>query len=68
MKAYAPTVVVCFTADPDDNWFVKAPTRIDAEALYLRLIAEEKVRPPLYRVICQAKIDQHDGFPSDAIH
>jgi hypothetical protein len=33
-----------------------------AERTYLMAIARDKARPPLYRIICQFKVDQHEAY------
>jgi hypothetical protein len=33
-----------------------------AEGTYLAAIEQEKAKPPLYRIICQFKVDQHEAY------
>ena len=61
MKNHAPTIILCYTADPADSWFVQANTRGIAEGTYLSAIAQEKAKPPLYRIVCQYKVDQYEA-------
>jgi hypothetical protein len=62
MKAHAPTIILCYPADRTESWFVQGSTRGIAEGTYLAVIAQEKAKPPLYRVICQFKVDQHEAY------
>jgi hypothetical protein len=48
--------------DRADWWFAQGDTRAIAERTYLAAIAQEKKRPPLYRIICQFKVDQHEAY------
>jgi hypothetical protein len=40
---------------------VQGNTRGIAEGTYLSAIAQEKARPPLYRIVCQYKVDQYEA-------
>ena len=62
MKAHAPTIILCYPADQADWWFTQGNTRAIAERTYLTAIHQNKARPPLYRIICQFKVDQHEAY------
>jgi hypothetical protein len=62
MKAHQPTIILCYPADEADWWFTQGNTRAIAERTYLMAIARDKARPPLYRIICQFKVDQHEAY------
>jgi hypothetical protein len=62
MKAHAPTIILCYPADPAECWFAQGDSRAIAERTYLAAIAQERARPPLYRIICQFKVDQHEAY------
>jgi hypothetical protein len=47
MKAHAPTIIVCYPADPAEWWFAQGDTRAIAERTYLTAIHQNKARPPL---------------------
>ena len=65
MKAHAPTIILCYPADPAELWFAQGDTRAIAERTYL---THERAKPPLYRIICQFKVDQHEAYaPQSAL-
>ena len=69
MKAHAPTIILCYPADQADWWFAQGDARAIAERTYLTAIHQNKARPPLYRIICQFKVDQHEAYvPQSAYH
>ena len=71
MKANTPTLLWCVPIDPDFTWYVQANSRDDAEVFYMQLILQGRVRRPVYRIVCQFKVEQHDQRPdqiSFAIH
>ena len=69
MQRHAPTVIQCITANPADDWMAIGPSRDVAEIHYMKNILSGQMRPPLYRIIVQAKIDQHqEKWPSIACH
>jgi hypothetical protein len=61
MKNHVPTIILCFPADPAESWFARGDTRGIAEGTYLSAIAQEKAKPPLYRIVCQYKVDQYEA-------
>jgi hypothetical protein len=69
MKNHAPTIILCYPAKRTKWWFAQGDTRAIAERTYLAAIAQERAKPPLYRIICQFKVDQHEAYvPQSAKH
>lgn len=69
MKDHAETVIVSYPLR-GDPWMVHGRDRAEAEVNCCDAIVAEIAAPPAYRVIVQAKVDQHDWeyLPSYANH
>ncbi|NEU94792.1 hypothetical protein [Bradyrhizobium uaiense] len=58
MKANAETVI--YTPGAEGGWMATGHSRPEAEFNYAKAVISEVVRPALYRVVAQLKVDQHD--------
>jgi hypothetical protein len=63
MNPRAPTSILCITANVADDWYVQGRDRAEAELTYCQLILQGRVRPPLYRVVVQFRVEQHRQLP-----
>lgn len=59
MKLDAATGIFCPMTD-GTSWSAAGPDRRTAEHYYMSAIVNQGLRPPLYRVIVQWKVDQYE--------